>query len=255
MRLKPEPTAPEEPDVMDVRAELGARTPPQRALVVEDAPEFRDLVAEQLAADGFDVEAAGDGLAAVQAARAHEPDVIVLDLGLPGMDGIEACRQIRTFSDAYVMMLTGRDEEVDMLVGLSVGADDYMTKPFSPRELVARIHAMLRRPRSDGASPKRHFGELMIDAATREVRMRGVPVELTRIEFDLLDVLSSRPKVVFTRAQLIDRVWGEGWYGDGHLVDVHISTLRKKIGDDPRSRRYIRTVRGVGYRLVDGPEL
>lgn len=226
---------------------------PVRALVVEDAREFRELVVEQLTEEGFRVETAADGRTAVELARTLQPDVIVLDLGLPDMDGVEVCRQVRTFSEAYVVILTFRDDEIDKLVGLSVGADDYMTKPFSPRELVARIRAMLRRPRgsSTTSSSERRFGDLTIDPGAREVRVGSVKVDLTRIEFDLLDALSERPRLVFSRSQLLERIWGENWYGDDHVVDVHMSSLRRKIGDDPQAPRYIRTVRGVGYRLAD----
>ena len=226
-----------------------------RSLVVEDAPEYRELLAGQLVAEGFEVETAQSGRAAVELAHTFDPHVIVLDLGLPDMDGLEVCRQIRMFCAAYVVMLTGRDDEVDKLVGLSVGADDYMTKPFSSRELVARIRAMLRRPRgsvgADPASAKtRRIGGLTVDPETREVHIGGTVVELTRIEFDLLDVLTERPKVVFTRTQLLERVWGENWIGDDHVVDVHMSSLRRKLEDDPRKPTYIGTVRGVGYRFA-----
>jgi len=229
-------------------------TTPVRALVVEDAREFRELVVEQLTEEGFRVETAADGRTAVELARALQPDVIILDLGLPDMDGLEVCRQVRTFSEAYVVILTFRDDEIDKLVGLSVGADDYMTKPFSPRELIARIRAMLRRPRGSGAMgpSERRFGDLTIDPGAREVHVGDVKVDLTRIEFNLLDALSERPRLVFSRSQLLERIWGENWYGDDHVVDVHMSSLRRKIGDDPQSPRYIRTVRGVGYRLADG---
>jgi DNA-binding response OmpR family regulator len=222
------------------------------ALVVDDAPEFRELVGTVLAKEGFRVDTAEDGDAALAIARATGPDVVVLDIGLPGIDGVEVCRRLRTFSDAYVVMLTGRQDEVDKLIGLSVGADDYVTKPFSARELVARIRAMLRRPRGGAvADPKtvRRLGDLELDIAAREVRVEGEVVALTRIEFDLLDALSARPRVALTRAQLLERVWGPGWFGDDHLVDVHVSKLRQKLGDDPRAPRYLRTVRGVGYRL------
>jgi DNA-binding response OmpR family regulator len=153
-------------------------------------------------------------------------------------------------------MLTARSDEVDKLVGLGVGADDYVTKPFSPRELVARVRAMLRRPRV-GASPPddepaRLFGALRVDVPAREVFVDGVPVELTRTEFDLLAALSGRPRVVFSRRALIDAVWGEGWVGDEHLVDVHVGHLRRKLGDDPAAPRFVRTVRGVGYRMGEG---
>jgi DNA-binding response OmpR family regulator len=226
----------------------------ERALVVDDAPEFRELVAGVLEKEGFVVECAADGAAALDSARSFRPDVIVLDLGLPAIDGVEVCRRLRTFTDAYVVMVTGREDEVDKLIGLSVGADDYVTKPFSPRELVARIRAMLRRPRyspAAGADPRR-FGGLEIDPAAREVRVEGGVVELTRIEFDLLHALSERPRVALTRTQLLERVWGPDWFGDDHVVDVHVSKLRQKLGEDPHAPRYVRTVRGVGYRLDGG---
>jgi DNA-binding response OmpR family regulator len=222
-----------------------------RALVVDDAVEFRELVGGLLRSEGFVLETAEDGDSALELARSFEPDVVVLDIGLPGIDGVEVCRRLRTFSDAYVVMVTAREEEVDKLIGLSVGADDYITKPFSPRELVARIRAMLRRPRTAVARARdvRRVGELEVDPDAREVRVGGAVVELTRIEFDLIDVLSERPRVAFTRAQLLERVWGPNWFGDDHLVDVHVSKLRQKLGDDPRAPRFVRTVRGVGYRL------
>jgi DNA-binding response OmpR family regulator len=236
---------------------MGDRTG-ARALVVDDAPEFRELVSTVLRREGFAVELASDGPGALAVARDFEPDVVVLDIGLPGMDGVEVCRRLRTFSDAYIVMLTGRQEEVDKLIGLSVGADDYVTKPFSARELVARVRAMLRRPRSgavaatDGAQRLRRVGELDIDVAAREVKVAGRVVELTRIEFDLLDALSERPRVALTRAQLLERVWGPTWFGDDHVVDVHVSKLRQKLGDDARAPRHVRTVRGFGYRLEGG---
>ncbi len=223
------------------------------ALVVDDAPEFRELVGSVLRREGFRVYLAEDGANALEVAAKVAPDVVVLDIGLPGIDGVEVCRRLRTFSDAYVVMLTGRQDEVDKLIGLSVGADDYVTKPFSSRELVARIRAMLRRPRTGGdvrpTGGVRRFGDLEIDPGAREVRMAGTVVELTRIEFDILDALSARPRVALTRSQLLERVWGPGWFGDDHLVDVHMSKLRQKLGDDPRTPRHLKTVRGVGYRL------
>jgi DNA-binding response OmpR family regulator len=228
------------------------------ALVVDDEPDLVGLVAAYLEREQFAVVAAADGEQAVALAREVEPDVIVLDLMLPRLDGVEACRRIRGFSDAYIIMLTAKGEEVDKLVGLSVGADDYLVKPFSPRELVARVHALLRRPRTaaaptDGeAEPLRRFGDLAIDPVAREVRRGDAPVELTRLEFDLLDALSERPRLAFARAQLIDRVWGADWVGDEHLVDVHVAKLRRKLGDDANEPRYILTVRGVGYRMGPG---
>jgi DNA-binding response OmpR family regulator len=225
-----------------------------RALVVDDEPPLVKVVASYLEREGFQVATAGDGERAVELAREIDPDVIVLDLMLPGIDGIEACRRIRDFSDAYIVMLTARVEEIDRIVGLSTGADDYVTKPFSPGELMARVRAMLRRPRVPrrAAGDVRRFGDLDIDPGAREVRRAGEPVELTKIEFDLLETLSAEPRVVFSRAQLLEQVWGGEWFGDVHVVDVHIANLRGKLGDDPRAPRYVRTVRGVGYRMGDG---
>lgn len=222
---------------------------PRRVLVVDDERALAELVARYLARDGFETAVSFDGLDAVRAVRETAPDVVVLDLGLPGLDGIEVCRQLRTFSDCYVIMLTARSDEVDKLIGLSVGADDYLTKPFSPRELVARVHALLRRARQPGSSvagKTQRFGDLTLDLDGREVRVAGREIALTRTEFDLLATLAARPKVVFTRRQLIDAAWGDNWVGDERLVDVHIGHLRRKLGS-----RYIRTVRGVGYRMEE----
>ncbi|HYS40470.1 MAG TPA: response regulator transcription factor [Pseudonocardiaceae bacterium] len=223
-----------------------------RVLVVDDEQPLAALVAKYLTRDGFDPTVVLDGPAAVAAARTLSPDVVVLDLGLPGMDGVEVCRQLRTFTDCYVIMLTARADEVDKLIGLSVGADDYMTKPFSPRELVTRVRVLLRRPRQPPPAESLQFGPLTVDVAGRDVHLDGDPVELTRTEFDVLAALATRPKVVFTRRQLIDAVWGENWIGDEHLVDVHVAHLRRKLGDDPDAARFVRTVRGVGYRMGDG---
>ena len=227
-----------------------------RALVVEDDVPMATLIATYLEREGYEVHLSHDGLDAVSVARNVDPDVLVLDLGLPGQDGIEVCRSLRTFSDAYVVMLTARTDELDTLVGLSVGADDYMTKPFSPRVLVARLRAMLRRPRplgrgEDGAAYRR-FGPLAIDPGGRDVWIDDEPVSLTRTEFDVLEVLSERPRMAFSRRQLIDQVWGQTWVGDEHLVDVHVGHLRRKLGDDAGAARFIRTVRGIGYRMGTG---
>jgi DNA-binding response OmpR family regulator len=225
----------------------------RRALVVDDERPLVGIVSSYLEREGFDVVSAYDGETAVETARSEQPDVIVLDLMLPGLDGIEACRQIRSFSDAYIIILTAKAEEADKIVGLSTGADDYLTKPFSPGELVARIRAMLRRPRAAVAgSGVRRFGGLEVDPQAREVRLERRPIELTKLEFDLLDALSAEPRVAFSRAQLLQRVWGPSWFGDDHVVDVHIANLRRKLGDDADSPRYVRTVRGVGYRMGDG---
>jgi DNA-binding response OmpR family regulator len=227
-------------------------------LVVDDEKPLARLVASYLQRDGFEVTLAHDGHIAVELARTEDPDIVILDLGLPGLDGVEVCRVLRTFSDCYVVMLTARSDEVDTVIGLSVGADDYVTKPFSPRELVARVHAMLRRPRptsgwrAPAEEPPRSFGPLVIDPAGREVFVEGRAVPLTRTEFDVLEALSARPKLAFGRRQLIEAVWGDRWVGDEHLVDVHIGHLRRKLGDDAAAPRFIRTVRGVGYRMGDG---
>lgn len=227
-------------------------------MVVDDEEALAQVVKSYLEKDGFEVSIAYDGPSAVKSARETDPDLIVLDLGLPGLDGVEVCRQVRTFSNAYVVMLTARTDEIDMLIGLSVGADDYMTKPFSPRELSARVRAMLRRPRTttsaaEGEAPERRvFGPLTVDPLGREVWLEGQPVDLTRTEFDLLETLSGRPRMAFSRQQLIDSVWGSAWVGDEHLVDVHIGHLRRKLGDDAAKPRFIRTVRGIGYRMGDG---
>jgi DNA-binding response OmpR family regulator len=227
----------------------GQRQP--RGLVVDDAAEQLNLVSALLSKEGFDVRAAADGEEALRIARTHEPDLVVLDLSLPGVDGVEVCRRLRVFSDAYVIMLTSRTEEIDLLVGLSVGADDYITKPFSPRELTARARTLLRRPRDQGRSTRvRQFGELEVDADARIVRIAGQEVELTRMEFDLLDALTERPRLTYQRAVLLERVWGTNWFGDSHVVDVHMANLRAKLGDDSRRPRYIKTVRGIGYRMV-----
>ncbi len=216
------------------------------------------LIEQLLVAENFAVTVVGSGEEALEAAAAIDPDVVILDISLPGIDGNEVCRRLReSSSDAYVIMLTARDEEADRLVGLAVGADDYVTKPFSSRELVARVKAMLRRPRTGtvgggrGEGPRR-FGELEIDVQAREVRVAGAPVELSKTEFDLLDALSEQPKVSLSREQLLERVWGPSWFGDDHVIDVHVSNLRQKLGDDPRSPRYLRTIRGYGYRMGEG---
>jgi DNA-binding response OmpR family regulator len=222
-------------------------------LVVDDEIALAGVVAGYLERDGFSVLLAHDGPSAVELAEARRPDLIVLDVMLPGFDGVEVCRRIRQFSDAYIIMLTARDEEVDKIVGLSVGADDYLVKPFSPRELIARVRAMLRRPRSPAVSPAvTTIGDLAIDEESRKVAVAGAPVELTRTEFDLLATMVARPRLAFSRRQLIDSVWGSDWYGDEHLVDVHVGHLRRKLGDDANEPRYVRTVRGVGYGLGSG---
>jgi len=226
-----------------------------RVLVVDDEVPLTVVVSSYLEREGFKVSVAHTGPDAVEAARNDRPDLIVLDVMLPGFDGVEVCRQVRQFSDAYIIMLTARDEEVDKILGLSMGADDYLVKPFSPRELIARVRAMLRRPRTSstsGLAELRVVGGLTIDLEARLVLVDGAPVEVTRTEFDVLAAMVSRPRAVLTRRQLIEAVWGPGWYGDEHVVDVHVNHLRTKLGDDATDPRFVRTVRGVGYGMGTG---
>ena len=235
------------------------------AVVIEDDPDVRALLSELLQQSGFavtDCSAGADGLRAV---RERDPDLVTLDLNLPDLDGIEVCRRLRETSEAYVIMLTARPDEIDRLVGLETGADDYLTKPFSPRELRARVAAMMRRPRRRNTataepapaapadqSEVMRLGDLEVDLEGRLAHLAGAELPLTRIEFDLLATLLSGPRRVWPRETLLRTVWGTEWAGDGHLVEVHMGNLRRKLGDDPRNGRYIRTVRGVGYRLGTG---
>jgi two-component system, OmpR family, alkaline phosphatase synthesis response regulator PhoP len=229
-------------------------------LVVEDEPPILDLIASYLRADGFGVHTARDGAEALAQARSVRPDLIVLDVMLPGMDGLEVCRRVQQEFDVYVLMLTARAEEIDKIVGLSVGADDYLTKPFSPRELVMRVKAILRRSRGRGArgagrAPERpalRFDDLLIDPDTREVWRDGAQIDLTPREFDLLYALAEQPGRVFNRDQLLERVWGHDFAGIDRVVDVHIGLLRRKIEDDPGNPTLIQTVRGVGYKFAGG---
>lgn len=222
-------------------------------LVVDDESNLVELLSDYLSREGYQVLTAMDGLTALDLARTQQPDLIVLDVMLPGLDGVEVCRRLRQFSDAYVLMLTARAEEIDKLVGLAVGADDYMTKPFSPRELVARIKALLRRPRGQMSedttepSPMR-VGDLVIDETRHDITLKGQPIPLTVREFALLLTLAQHPGRVFTRTQLLEHVWGAEYYDD-HVVDVHVANLRKKLEAEAPATDYIETVRGVGYRL------
>lgn len=223
-------------------------------LVVDDEGPIREIVRRYLQSDGIDVVEASDGLSAIDEFVARRPDVVVLDVMLPGLDGIEVLRRIRATSDAYVLMLTARTEETDRLIGLSVGADDYMTKPFSPRELSARIKALLRRPHmadAVAAVPSHHPAGLTVDAERREVRIDDRIVSLSALEFDLLTALSASPGRVFTRRQLLERVWGFDFYGDERVVDVHIRNLRRALGEDADTPTWIATVRGVGYKFME----
>ena len=217
-----------------------------RVLVVDDEPPIRAVVRGFLERDGHEVHEAADGPSAVDAARDLAPDVIVLDVMLPGFDGLEVLRRVRAFSDPMVVLLTARAEELDRIVGLRVGADDYVTKPFSAAELAARVGALLRRrpgPAADSPSG------LVVDVARRHVAVDGARVELTVIEFGILAALSRDPGVVLTRQALLDAAWGEDWAGGERALEVHVANLRRKLGDDPAQPRFVETVRGVGYRL------
>jgi DNA-binding response OmpR family regulator len=227
----------------------------RQVLVVDDEPHIRAVLRGYLEAAGFAVAEAGDGEAAVAAVRRVPPDLVLLDVMLPGLDGIEVLRQLRTFSDVYVILVTARTEEVDKLVGLAVGADDYITKPFSPREVAARVKAVLRRDRGAREAPAAvlRFDGLSIDKDAREVRVDGAVVNLSALEFDVLTALADTPGRVFSRRQLLEGVWGYDFYGDERVVDVHIRSLRARLGDDAASPRLIATVRGVGYKFAGRP--
>ena len=221
-----------------------------RILIVEDEGSIIDLVTAYLRQEGFEVHAATDGPSGLKAAQDLKPDLIVLDVMLPGMDGIELLTRLRRDSDVYVILLTAKSDETDKIVGLSVGADDYLTKPFSPRELVARIKAALRRLRGAVGSSEAAilaFRHVRIDLGRRQVWVDETPVELTAIEFELLRTLAQHNGMVLSREQLLQQVWGYSYYGEDRVVDVHIGHIRQKLGDG----QYIATVRGVGYRFVD----
>jgi len=234
-------------------------TSQRSALIVEDDPDIRDLLAMTLRMNGFTVIEASSGFEGLAALKEHRPDLITLDLNLPDLDGVEVCRQCRAVSDAYIVMVTARQDEIDRLIGLEIGADDFIGKPFSPREFSARVSAMFRRPRTPSAQQAepeangllRH-DELTMDVEGRLVTLAGRELALTRIEFDLLETLLTGAQRVWTREALLNRVWGDGWSQDHHLVEVHIRNLRKKLGEDMANPRFIRTVRGVGYRMMPG---
>ncbi|GAA5152087.1 response regulator transcription factor [Nocardioides marinquilinus] len=235
-------------------------TPERRAVVVEDDEDIRSLIEFTLSTQGFDVRSVETGLDGVEAVRRFDPDLVTLDIGLPGIDGIEACRRIREITDAYVVMITARDDEIDRLLGLETGADDFLSKPFSVRELKARVNALFRRPRhtSDGAAPAApavpdhevlEHGQLRVDVDGRRAFRGADELVLTRTEFDLLTELMRTPARVWTREALLRSVWGTEWAADTHLVEVHIGNLRRKLGDSSGPDKLIRTVRGVGYRM------
>jgi DNA-binding response OmpR family regulator len=217
-------------------------------VVVDDEPNIADLVGMYLEREGYRVLKAATGDDGLQAFHEHRPRLMVLDVGLPDIDGLELCKRIRLTSQVPVIFLTARDGEVDRVLGLELGADDYLTKPFSPAELVARVKAVLRRVDGAPAPELVQVGRVTIDAGRREIRVDDAPVELTTKEFDLLRFLAERTGLALSRQQILDGVWGYDWFGDARTVDVHIAQVRKKLGDAID----IRTVRGVGYRLESG---
>lgn len=228
---------------------------PHNILVVDDEPTILNTVQAYLEREGYTVHTALDGASGLKAARAFRPDLVVLDIMLPGMDGLEVLRRLRQESDVYVLMLTAKADEMDKVVGLTVGADDYLTKPFSPRELVARVKAVLRRGRDASlGEPAMSFGGLRIEPDAHRVWKDDAPLDLTPIEFDLLYALARHRNRVLSREQLIEHVWGYDYFGDERVVDVHIGRLRKKVEDDPSDPSLIVTVRGAGYRF-EGQEI
>lgn len=219
-------------------------------LIVDDEAIVRDVLTRYLEREGFQVDAAADGEAALEIAARSRPDIVVLDLMLPKVDGLEVFRRLRDLWDVPVVMLTAKGEEIDRLVGLELGADDYVSKPFSPREVVARIRAILRRgERGARDGVPLVMGRLEIDRDRREVRRDAASLHLTRKEYDLLELLASHPGRTFTRTDLLEKVWDFAWDGDSSTVTVHIRRLREKIEDDPSEPRHLVTVWGVGYRF------
>jgi two-component system alkaline phosphatase synthesis response regulator PhoP len=221
-------------------------------LVVDDEPKIVKQARDYLERSGYRVLEAGDGKTALAQARHERPDLVVLDLNLPGMDGLDVCRALRRESDVPIIMLTARVDETDRLIGLELGADDYITKPFSPRELVARVRAVLRRVQGGIRQPGLiRAGELEIDLHGYRVSRGGEPIHLTRSEFNLLAVLAQHPGQTFSRAQLLDRVHGVAYEGFDRSIDAHVKNLRRKLEPDPAEPRYVLTVYGVGYRFTD----
>lgn len=227
-------------------------------LIVDDEPQIRALLRAYLEADGFGVAESGTGADAEAAVRAGGVDLVLLDVGLPDVSGLDVLARVRGFSDVPVILVTARTEEVDKLVGLSSGADDYVTKPFSPREVVARVRTVLRRvhpvEEAPGGEGVLRFEGLTIDVPRREVATASGPVELTALDFDILAAVAAAPGRVFSRAQLLESVWGYDFYGDPRVVDVHVRTLRAALGDDAGAPRVVGTVRGVGYKFLLKPE-
>lgn len=222
-----------------------------KILVVDDELKIARLVRDYLTEAGFAVTLASTGQAAVAAARSERPDLVVLDIGLPGMDGYDVTRSIRARSTVPIIMLTARSEETDRIIGLELGADDYVVKPFSPRELVARVKAVLRRTGGESAAETIRVGDLLVDIPHRSVERAGIEVTLTATEFELLRTLASSPGRVFTRGQLLDALRGVSFESYERAIDAHVKNLRKKLEPDPRHPEHVLTVYGVGYKLVD----
>jgi len=228
---------------------------PHKILVVDDEANIRRIITSYLRSDGFEVAEASDGEAALAEFDRTSPDLVLLDIMMPGLDGIDVLRELRRRSDVYVIMLTARAEETDRVIGLTVGADDYVTKPFGAKELVARVKAVLRRQRDTGPAGREtgrtELSGLTVDVNRHEVFKDGEPVALTALEFELLATMATSPGRVFTRHQLLERVWRWDHIGDDRVVDVHIRKLRRALGDDASDPRFVATVRGVGYKVVD----
>lgn len=227
--------------------------PGTRLLIVDDDERILEILTVALGEQGYRVESASDGEQALRAVRASPPDALLLDVMLPGMDGFELCREIRKFSNVPIILVTAKSDTVDVVVGLESGADDYVTKPFEIRELVARLRALLRRVRArDSGADVLRVGPLEIRPDDGTVRKHGEPVALTSTEFRLLCALAAKPGRVFSREVLLSDVWGYDYFGDARLVDVHIRRLRAKVEDDPSAPAVIQTVRGMGYRASEG---
>jgi len=225
-------------------------------LVVDDEPRIVDIARDYLARAGFQVTAAADGPTALEAARRDRPDLVVLDLGLPGMDGLDVARRLREDGDIPIVILTARDDEVDRILGLELGADDYVTKPFSPRELVARVRAVLRRGERAHADPGEvlRAADVVVDVPRMRVTVAGELVELTPTEFQLVATLVAQPGRVFTRAQLLDALHGIAFESYERAIDTHVKNIRRKVEPEPHRPRYLLTVHGIGYRFADGTE-
>lgn len=223
-------------------------------LVIDDEESILSVLEAYLKAEGYDVHLARDGEQGLAAFKRYKPELVILDIMLPKIDGLEVLQHIRRASDVYIMMLTAKSEETDRIIGLTVGADDYLTKPFSPREVVARVKAILRRSRTTNTELEiLNFAHIRIDIQRYKVWRDDEEIELTTLEFNLLKTLASYPEMVLSREQLLQKVWGYDFYGDERVVDVHIGRIRQKLEQDPANPQFVLTVRGVGYKFEDEP--